>query len=284
MKELIIVALIMTMLSSTLLKTEAQEYNALDNVYDKEHVANRKPIPYPQIREADIMWSKRVWRVIDLRERLNLPLYYPTTQMDDRFNLIGLLLYGIKEGKIQAYSPDKDDEFKVLIDYSVVLKNMGAGIDTTYSENPETGAQEVKILQTELSDQVTEVKQFFVKELWFFDKNRSVLDVRIIGICPIREYIKKDETIGIKYVCWINFNELRPLLASYEIFNQGNDAQRRSFDDLFMSRFFGSYIVRESNTYNNRRIDNYAVGIEAMIESERVKYDIFRMEHDMWEF
>ena len=286
MKKAIIVVFLMAILSFISFKIEAQEpiFNELDNVYVKEHVANRKPIPYPTIREADIMWSKRVWRIIDLRERINLQMYYPTTQMDDRFNLVNLLLNGILDGKIQAYDPDNDDEFKVLMTYERVLKNLGAGKDTTETENPDTGLTEIRIVEAELKDQTQEVKQFLVKELWFFDRNRSCLDVRIIGICPIREYLKKDDTVGKKRICWVNFNEARPLFARYEIFNQGNDAQRRSFDDLFMSRFFGSYIVKESNIYNNRQIDTYAVGVEAMIESERVKYDIFRMEHDMWEF
>ena len=51
-----------------------------------------------------------------------------------------------------------------------------------------------------------------------------------------------------------------------------------------MKRFFGSYITRESNVYNNRGIDQYAVGMEAMLEAERIKTDIFNFEHDMWEF
>ena len=59
---------------------------------------------------------------------------------------------------------------------------------------------------------------------------------------------------------------------------------RRTFDDIFIKRFFGSYIYRESNVYNNRQIENYTAGMEAMLESERIKNEIFTLEHDMWEF
>lgn len=132
------------------------------------------------------------------------------------------------------------------------------------------------------------MKQILVKEVWFFDRNYSRLDVRIIGMCPIREYSKStgdggEEEIAKKQAFWIYFPQARDLLARNEVFNPRNDAQRRTFDDIFMKRYFGSYIVRESNVYN-RRIDQYAVGMEAMLESDRIKMDIFDFEHDLWEF
>lgn len=87
--------------------------NVLDGLYPKEHVENRRPIPYVHIREADVLWAKKVWRIIDLREKINLPMYYPTTQMDERMSLIDLLLYGIQYEGLTAYSTKTEDEFQV---------------------------------------------------------------------------------------------------------------------------------------------------------------------------
>lgn len=260
--------------------------NVLDGIYPKEHVLNRKPIPYPHVREADVMWAKKVWRVVDLREKINLPLYYPINPLDGRYSLIQLLLQGIQYEGLTAYSTKNEDEFKVVMTYDQVLYEMGAIGDTTEVRQAD-GTYQPVVVAGDLRPE--EVKQFLVKEVWFFDRNYSRLDVRILGICPIREYAKArgdggQEEIVKKAAFWIYFPQARDLFARNEVFNTHNDAQRRTFDDIFMKRYFGSYIIRESNVYNNRRIDTYAVGMEAMLESERIKTDIFNFEHDLWEF
>lgn len=253
----------------------------IDNIVEKEHVSNKKPVPYPSLREADILWSKRVWRIIDLRERMNLPLYYPITPKDDRYSLISILLYGIQHEGLPVYSIN-DDEFKIPISYEMVNERMGATDEVTEVFNPETNLYEEVTYTREV--RVEEVKQIMVKEVWFFDRNYSRMDVRIIGLCPIREYVDENGEVVRRQTFWINYPEARNLLARYEVFNAGNDAQRRSFDDSFIKRYFGSYIVQEANMYDNRSIESYAVGVDARLESERIKNEIFNFEHDLWEF
>lgn len=253
----------------------------IDNIVEKEHVSNKKPVPYPSLREADILWSKRVWRIIDLRERMNLPLYYPITPKDDRYSLISILLYGIQHEGLPVYSIN-DDEFKIPISYEMVNERMGATDEVTEIFNPETNLYEELTYTREI--RVEEVKQIMVKEVWFFDRNYSRMDVRIIGLCPIREYVDENGEVVRRQTFWINYPEARNLLARYEVFNAGNDAQRRSFDDIFIKRYFGSYIVQEANMYDNRSIESYAVGVDARLESERIKNEIFNFEHDLWEF
>ena len=41
-----------------------------------------QPMPYPYVEESDVLWSKSVWEVIDLDERINAPLYYPTDTLN----------------------------------------------------------------------------------------------------------------------------------------------------------------------------------------------------------
>jgi gliding motility associated protien GldN len=133
-----------------------------------------------------------------------------------------------------------------------------------------------------------EVMRYQMKEVWFFDKQKARMDVRIVGLCPIRTYYRDDDVeqlnIMQKQVFWAYFPAIRPLLANHEVFNSFNDAERRTFDDIMMKRVFSSFVYQETNVYDNRRIDQYSLGLDAIVESERIKADIFKLEHDLWEY
>jgi gliding motility associated protien GldN len=111
------------------------------------------------------------------------------------------------------------------------------------------------------------------------------MDVRIIAIEPF--YMAFDDQLGRvrrQPLFWIKFDEIRDVLARYEVYLPNNDAQRISFDDLFMQRRFGSVIYGESNAYNDRMIQDYQVGKAVLFESERIKNAMQDWEHDLWEY
>jgi len=272
---------------------EAQE--VLNGVYVKNKTRNRKPIPYQFLREADVMWSKTVWREIQLKEKMNHPLYFPETPIGKRKSLIDLLMWGVQNQGLTAYDESDGDEFATVMTVKAIEDKFGAVEETVMVEdveNPEGPMIETTI---EGSYSTSEVKRYLIKEMWFFDKQRSVLDVRIIGISPIREYTKEsledeevddDEVQDVKKkkLFWVYFPEARKILANHEVFNEYNDAERKSFDDIFFKRLFSSYIVQESNAYNNRLINEYTIGLESLLEAERIKENIFNFEQDLWEY
>lgn len=268
--------------------TDQSTWSGIDLVYKKEHIFNKKPIEYPHVREADIMWSKVVWRIIDLREKMNQPLYYPTKAISDRMNLIELLLQSIKEGGLQAYTASIDDpnEFKEPISFDQVMLNFDAKDKVVGVLDVTTGLTDSTRIKGEV--RIDEVQQIMVKEMWFFDRKRSVLDVRIIGLCPIRVYFEpedvKKENIQFKKLFWVKYPEARKFLAQREVFNSFNDAENRSFDEIFYKRFFHGFIVQESNVYNNRIVADYALGVESLAEADRIENLIFQFEHDLWEY
>ena len=57
-----------------------------------------------------------------------------------------------------------------------------------------------------------------------------------------------------------------------------------SFDDLFMQRRFSSTIIAESNVFGNRMLVDYKLGLDVLLEAERIKNDLFLQEHDLWEY
>lgn len=256
--------------------------NVLDGVYVKEHYPTRKVVPYTHLREADVMWSKRIWRKLDLREKINQPLYFPVDRIKDRRSLTQVIMEAVREGSLTAYSAS-DDEFTLTLTKAEIDK-IGAKTDTMYVENPDPPYDlQMKIVVNEFDPGT--VKEYRIKEDWFFDKQRSVQDVRIIGICPVADNIDPvtGEIRGSTPLFWIYFPEARNIFASAEVFNRSNDAERRTLEDVFWKRMFGSYVYKEQNVYD-RRIADYKQGIHALLEAERVKDDLFVLEHDLWEY
>lgn len=255
--------------------------------YQKKTALERKPALLPGVREADVIWSKTVWRIIDLREKMNQQFYYPTREIQGRSNLINLLLKGIKDNTITAYDAAQDEnEFKVPVTYDQVKQAFGATAKITQKRNLETGQMEDVTIQQDIRSD--EIKQIMVKELWYFDKQKSTLQVRILGLCPIKLYYREEDVnqdnLLRKKIFWVYYPEIRSLLAKNESLNFFNGARNFSFDDLFLTRRFDSYIVKEENIYNNRSIEQYASGEYAAKESERVKNSIFNYEQDLWEY
>lgn len=283
MKKVLIISLLFLFIGTTNQNTAKAQ--VLDGIYEKEHVPSRKPVPYTHLREADVMWSTRIWRMMDLREKLNHQFFYPSQKINDRMSLIDLLIWGINNEGITPYDPT-DDRFTAPMTRSDIDAKFDALDDTIMTPDPVTGEMVQQVIEGEKV--TSEVKKYMLKEDWFFDRQKSVLEVRIIGICPIREYTKGDgdqsNEVRSTQVFWIYFPEARRVLANHEVFNQFNDAERRSFDDYFFKRRFSSYVVRESNVYEDRRVAQYRIGLQALLEAEKIKAKIFQFEHDLWEY
>ncbi|MBN8703927.1 MAG: gliding motility protein GldN [Bacteroidetes bacterium] len=253
--------------------------NVLDGVCIKEHTPKKKFIPYTPLREADVLWSKRIWRIIDLREKINHQLYYPTDPINDRKNLFDVIKSALTTGQLTAYAnPVTDDEFKAPMTKSEI-EGLFIKLDTNYIDDG-TGNMVATPVQIPLES--SKIIQYCIKEDWFFDKQRSVMDVRIVGIAPMMEKTSESgEVQGYQRLFWIYYPEARPVFANAEVYNRGNESERRTLEDIFWKRQFGSYIIKESNVYD-RTINQYKTGLDALLEAERIKEEIFEFEHDMW--
>ncbi len=247
--------------------------------YDND-LPDTKPIPYPSTRKADMMWSKRIWREIDMRQKVNQVFYYPLESHNNWRNFITVIMDALKEGSITAYDVSNTDEFLVPLNYQEIISRQIDTVHRTFNRPYPPYEEYDTVIYSEFDP--AKVTRIRIKEDWYFDKKRSQMLVRILGICPVMIKERNDEEYS-EPLFWIYFPEARPVLGHAEVFNRANDAARRSYDEIFMKRFFASYIYKEQNVYD-RRISEYAQGLDALLEAERVKQDLLNFEQNLWEY
>ncbi len=251
-----------------------QRERPLDDITEKRITFEKRVLPYDHVREADIFWEKRLWRVVDVREKMNLPFAYPERPF------FTILMEAAKNGEITVYSTD-DDKFTNPLKPEEVVQ-MGASVDTIVTFDPETYEEQIKVVTNEINPE--DVKRFRIKEIWFFDEETSTLQVRILGIAPLLD--EKDDNGNFLYelpMFWVYYPEARHILARERVFSLGNDAAPLSWEDIFEMRFFSSYIYKESNVFN-RRLEDYLSGVDLLLEADRIKQEIFNFEQDLWSY
>jgi len=258
----------------------------LDGAYVKEHTPTRRAIPYVHLREADVMVAQRVWRTIDLREKLNHPLYYPLEPAQGRKSLFDVILDGLLEnGSLTAYDPGvmlQDDAFERTLTIAQ-LEVMLNPVDTTWTPQLDDPDVLMPVVQP---DPVTtaQVTRYMLKEDWVFDKQRGVMEPRIIGLAPMREVRGDDgELRGHAPLFWLYFPELRYVLANAQAFERGTDAGGRTFDRIFQDRLFSSFITKVSNAFDRGIID-HRTGVDGLLEGEAIKEQLFSTEFDQWNY
>lgn len=261
------------------------KFGPFHDTYQQENdFSNREYAQYPFVREADVVWQKITWQIIDLREKMNLPLYYPIDEMHQRKSLIKVILDGIEQNQFNAFrKPLRNNAFE--FDPNNIFLSM--------QELKDVGMRE-EIVPIEIRPGVTrdslvsirwrpeEIKQILIKEVWYFNRRDSRLHVETIGICPIREYVV-DGLMRRQRLFWIYYPDARPYMATVPVYSMNNDRPLYTYDDLFVNRYFNSYFIQEANVYNDRTITDYVTGREAQLESERIKREIFDYEQNLWE-
>lgn len=264
----------------------AQSPNVLDGAYVKETNLTKRVIPYPHLREADVMYKRRIWQEIDLRQKFNHPYYFPTLPIQDRKNLFDVVRDALLiEGSLVAYSAGptgEDDEFTTPLSVDSITRILNPlEPQREYDELTGEVINTTMVPRPIASEDIT---RYRIKEDWIWDRARSERYIRIIGLAPMKEDFDEDgESKGFRPLFWLYYPECRYVFANSEVYNTFNDAQRRTYEDLFQMRYFSSYIVKEDNSFN-RMISSYARGLDALAESERIQQQLFNLEHDIWHY
>lgn len=246
----------------------------LDDITTREVVRDHRPLEYAPVREADILWEKRIWRVVDVREKINQPFIAWEAP------LFKILRDAALSGALTVYNTDSD-QFKTPLSKEDV-RSMLYKTDTVFVWQPEDPTQEsLQVVENETNWE--DVKRFRIKEAWYFDAKTASLRVRILGIAPLIEVRDSEGNFRFeKPLFWVHYPTARPFLAAQKaITHSDNFSAVLSWEDLLERRQFSGTIMKENNLHN-RRIEDYATGIDGLLESKRIESDLFAREHDLW--
>lgn len=243
----------------------------LDDLVHRSTVAEKQPISYPTVREADLLWEKRIWSIIDTREKRNLTFRYPEAPF------FSILTNAILHGQLQAYST-VDDKFTTPLSSSEV-RDMIVKRETVETIDVETGLSSYQTVENELNWET--VFRFRIKEIWWMDAKTGQLQRRILGIAPLIEVTSCCGPTLERPLFWVYYPHARSVLAQHQALLTDNTAARTTWEDLFEMRFFAAAVYKESNIHG-RRIEDYLSGADALREGQQVMNTLRNQEEDNW--
>lgn len=252
-------------------------------------VDNDAPLKYGYVDDRDILWSKTLWETIDLDERVNFPLYYPTDTIDigsDRRSLYHVLMKAVKSGKLEAYADSYFTEKRTFGDLSAALQKTDT-LDYGYEQmNAGEEVSQEFITRREIS--AAEIEEYRIKGMWYFDKRQGELKYRLLGIAPVAPDVNflDDDNPDKVELFWVWYPDAREVLHDAKVFNQRNSAQPISFDMLLNARRFNAVIYKEDNVHGDRKVSDYIAdnALFQLLESKRIKEVIRDREQDMWAY
>ena len=258
---------------SNILNANTQEEIGIQN-FDQVQSNQDSFFEYDFIDDRDILWSRVVYEKIDLNERINFPLLYPVndeTYKNNRKSLWRVLKENIINKNINKLYFNRNDNFKDPMTYKDVMEVV------SFSEKINGVITEPEVLES------IDISGYRIKGMWYFDKRHGEMRYRLLGIMPIGKNIKDDNGKNNTDLFWIWYPSIREILHKELVFNDKNNANRISFDQLLSTRRFSSYIYKVDNLYGDRAIKEYKKpGLESIIESQRIKKEIRDFEQDMW--
>lgn len=263
-----------------------------DNAIQRNLVKDRNPLEYEHIREDDATYMQRVWRELDVHEKLNVPFVYKAQGDNGDQRFIMILLSAIKKGEVTAFSAaGGDDRFTTPLPWKSIAELLVGKPQTKqipdWKLDPDgsKGLMRDTTITAEFNPDL--VERYWIKEDVVFDKESSRLYTRILGIAPLLTVLNDDGSFrAVTPAFWVYYPDLRPMLAKYEVYNGKNYGARMSWEELFESRMFASRIIKSTiNNPNDMLITSYVKDpILALLEGENIKEKIFSYEQDLWSY
>lgn len=257
-----------------------------DGIVDKSFINDRTPLQYEHLRWDDALFSEKIWRELDLREKMNQTFRYEAEDDNGSQMFINILFDALKKDSVVAFSDDRFTTPLVMAD--IEAKTQGGPADTTPVVNPANPNQILKYVVTRETFNPKLVTKLRMKEEWVFDRESSRMISRIIGIAPVIEKSRAGtKQTSTEVLFWVYYPDLRKTLARYEVYNPKNLGYgRMTWEELFEARMFSSYITKSTLDNPGNKVIRQMIKdpILALLEGENIKERIFNYEQDLWSY
>jgi gliding motility associated protien GldN len=262
-----------------------------DASIERNMIKTRTPLAYEHIREDDAWYRHKVWREIDIREKINLPFRYKAEEDNGNQRFVNILFRSIKNGDVTAFDANVDDRFTTPLQIARVGELITGKCDSIqvidWTKDPDgtKGVFKDSLVCRDFNPE--DIIKYRIKEEWVFDKESSRMYVRILGIAPMKTYLDESgNLLGESPLFWIYYPDIRPVLAKYDVYNTKNFGGKMSWEELFESRFFDSKIVKSTidNPYDLFIKQYVRDNILQLLEGENIKNKIFNFEQDLWSY
>lgn len=242
-----------------------------DGAYKRDLRLESYSLPFEPIREADVAWSKRVWREIDTRQKANKVF------VNEHQPFVEALIQIITTDNIDIYT---DDTFTQTMDKETIWEKL------YYRDTIKIWDFKAEEFEEEQVDNDINYEQYTylrLKEDWIFDSKASRMRARIIGIAPVRDVLDPStgQIRGQEALFWVHYESIRDLLTKFQAFTDYEDNQHFSWADIFDMRYFYSMITKESNNYGYS-IRDYKTGRAVKKEADRIHAKMRDFEYRLW--
>lgn len=258
-----------------------------DEAVETSALRDRVPLPYEHLRADDAVYRQKIWREIDIREKINQPFRYSADENNGNQRFISILLQAIQDSQVTVFN-NVDDRFTTPMTKGEVVAAI-SGDSVPVPQYDSLGNLTGTIYKRNEIN-LDSIYRFRIKEEVIFDKESSRLFWRILGIAPVKSVVTSQGVyIGETELFWVYYPDMRPIFAKYEVYNSKNYGARMSWEELFESRMFHGRIIKSTlDNPLNLSIKNYRGfednGVLQLLEGEHVKDKIFNYEQSLWSY
>lgn len=233
---------------------------------------------------GDAPWVREIYRELDLTKDQNSALYYPELPVGDRMNFFTMAFKLILNGDIDAYEYLTDGRELFTDANKLKVKSFLDDQSIMYTE--ENG----KFIVSDYDIPSNEVQKYYVKEAWYFDKNNSVVDVKILAVCPV---MYRQDDFGIDSapypLFWLPYENVRMYAQRMPIMSSNlNNAMNQTIDDYFRKRSYKGDIYKTTNMRNlslqqTIKADS-TVPMDSLMKKEREKIEnqLIQFNKNLW--